>query len=361
MGEHFQLDRKYHGLASAFERTNSFSRITTMRLTTQLHRGPGRKNMHSLETNESSSKSYLLKTVLRVLKRGIWRTQRNSELKETLIFLRFQPSNLAFYGILLLNRQVILEVNGDISNELRFNRIQSIIYKRTLIVALKKARFIAVPTEELRKRFNQLTETRISVLPSIVSLPKNLDSKSSVTLNSTRPVHGLFIGTGDRFWYNLNFLYELAKQIPEWLFTVAGVPHNPIAPTNVTFVEFQDENKLVKEAENYDFGIGSLGLWQINLESASSLKISTYIKMNIPVVVNHLDSRLLLYDVRYFLLKGKKMPLQEDINGLKLCAKSWRENPISKSQDMTLQNVLMGQDSEMEEFIHHLKRCIKNV
>jgi hypothetical protein len=254
-----------------------------------------------------------------------------------------------------------LEVNGDISNELRFNRIQSIIYKRTLIVALKKARFIAVPTEELRKRFNQLTETRISVLPSIVSLPKNLDSKSSVTLNSTRPVHGLFIGTGDRFWYNLNFLYELAKQIPEWLFTVAGVPHNPIAPTNVTFVEFQDENKLVKEAENYDFGIGSLGLWQINLESASSLKISTYIKMNIPVVVNHLDSRLLLYDVRYFLLKGKKMPLQEDINGLKLCAKSWRENPISKSQDMTLQNVLMGQDSEMEEFIHHLKRCIKNV
>ncbi|MBA3044793.1 MAG: glycosyltransferase family 4 protein [Euryarchaeota archaeon] len=213
------------------------------------------------------------------------------EWKPDIIYARFAVKYQLLKPI-MKKYPTIIEINSDDIVEFkRFNKpdkrtFAKYKYRRNRI--LKMAKGFVFVTHELADRFIEFGKQRTVVANGI---PLN-NFKVLPPTNNTTP-HLVFIGTKDAFWHGVEKIAVMAKSFPDWKFDIIGFEgfdDGSAIPPNVRFHGHISRDQYEKILPGYDVAIGTLSLYEKNMQEACPLKVREYLAYGLPVINGYKDS-----------------------------------------------------------------------
>lgn len=126
----------------------------------------------------------------------------------------------------------------------------------------------------------------------VVSNGIRISNRISQRRKFPREVSFIFLAGGDYVWNGIEVLESIAKQFPDFIFTVLGVEPRLQTSTNLLYLPHISANLLPEKLSQYDYGISTLDLERVGLIEAAPLKARTYIINDLPVIGRFPDTGL---------------------------------------------------------------------
>ncbi len=128
----------------------------------------------------------------------------------------------------------------------------------------------------------------IEVVSNGIMIPSKIPSKK----NLPRKTSFVFLAGGDYIWNGIGVLEIIAKQLPDFDFTIIGIESRTQTATNLRYLSHIPPNLLPMTLSQFDFGISTLNLKEVGLSEAAPLKARTYIINDLPVIGRFPDAGL---------------------------------------------------------------------
>ena len=129
---------------------------------------------------------------------------------------------------------------------------------------------------------------RIEVISNGIRIP----GKIPQARNFPRKTSFIFLAGGNYIWNGTGILECIAKQLPDFNFTVIGLESRTKTVTNLRYLPHIPTDLLPTALNHYDFGISTLDLTQVGLMEAAPLKARTYVVNDLPVIGRFPDTGL---------------------------------------------------------------------
>ncbi len=208
--------------------------------------------------------------------------QAAAKLKVDLIYTRELPQGIGLRQFMRSHR-IVLEINGDALQEID-GRIARARRRRLRNMMMAGSSGVVFVSNELRRNCG------ISGINSIVIANPCLPRSDGVEYRRNRgqrPMIG-FIGSFRHYWYGIDKVVYLARQLPGFDFTVIGDridgPDNLNCYANLTRAE---SDRIISRL---DVGLSSLALHRKGMEEASTLKSRHYLSMGVPIIQAYRDT-----------------------------------------------------------------------
>lgn len=137
-------------------------------------------------------------------------------------------------------------------------------------------------------------------LPTAI-LPNGIDLKKYTTLDrvnsTTEPLRLFFIATPGQPWHGVDFIVEIAKNLPEMEFHIIGtngvveISENKCGEfKNLFWHGYLNQEKYISIIKNCHIGIGSLALFRNKMYEACPLKVREYLAYGYPIILGYKDT-----------------------------------------------------------------------
>lgn len=138
------------------------------------------------------------------------------------------------------------------------------------------------------------------IIPNGVTLDKDLVIKRNS--GASKQPQLFFIATPNQPWHGVDFILEIAKKIPEYVFHIVGIDDLG-GPNNVIWHGYLDKEEYLEILRDCDLCIGSLALFRNNMKEACPLKVREYLSCGFPAIVGYDDTAFINEKTPEFILK----------------------------------------------------------
>lgn len=167
---------------------------------------------------------------------------------------------------------------------------------------------------------------QIEIVSNGIRIPNKIPSRR----NLPRKAGFIFLAGGDYIWNGTGVLESIARQLPDFNFTVIGIECRAQTATNLCYLPNIPADLLPTTLNKFDFGISTLDLGQVGLFEAAPLKARTYIVNDLPVIGRFPDSGLSGTKAYFQLEFCQATNLITNIEGLMKFMEYWRNRSITR-------------------------------
>ncbi|TLX45309.1 hypothetical protein C1E24_19715 [Pseudoalteromonas phenolica] len=146
---------------------------------------------------------------------------------------------------------------------------------------------IGVTNEITHLKSNNLPNVKRCCFPNSIDLEKYPVIKQSIAIDSTR-LGVFFIGSPNQDWHGVDFIEQMAKNMPMFDFHLVGIEGNN--KDNLFYHGFLNAEQYLKVLAKCTVCVGSLALYRNNLFEASPLKVREYLAYGFPIILGYRDT-----------------------------------------------------------------------
>jgi glycosyltransferase involved in cell wall biosynthesis len=222
-------------------------------------------------------------------------SRKINEWKPDIVYVRV-PFRVSYIKKVVKRYATVFEVNSDeLIEYIKFNlnnkksRVHMIRYKWPRQMIFQKAKGIVFVTPELAKNHYSRNKIKSTIIPNGINL-KNYPPIDNFNKDEPRII---FMGSPGMYWHGLEKVKTLALAFPAWYFEIIG-PKNfgegCEIPSNVHFHGHLGREEYEKIISQCDVAIGTLSLYENEMNEACPLKVREYMAYGLPVIIGYKDA-----------------------------------------------------------------------
>jgi hypothetical protein len=212
-----------------------------------------------------------------------------------IIYMRYFRYLPALVGVLKRTAPYILEINTDDLSEAASSSVVKQLYCRlTRALLLQESSGMVYVTQELHhnQNFKQFNKPSTIIANGIAT-----SDYQGFQRQISYPLRCVFIGTAQLPWHGVDKIILLAHHFLEYHFDIIGMQAKELKhlklSKNITFygaLSLQESKQIIQKAV---VGIGTLSLYEKQMDEASPLKTRQYLAQGLPVIIGYEDTDLL--------------------------------------------------------------------
>jgi hypothetical protein len=134
---------------------------------------------------------------------------------------------------------------------------------------------------------------------------KTIISPNTIDLNTfkvvkeinTNKVSLFFIATPNQPWHGIEYIIEMSKKMPKYLFNIVGI--NGMNTSNLFFHGYLDQNSYINILKKCHICLGSFGIHKYGLKESSPLKVREYLAYGYPTILGYNDYPISSYNLDF--------------------------------------------------------------
>lgn len=221
-----------------------------------------------------------------------------------IVYLRQSIWNPIYFR-LFKNFKCFVEINSLDLNELKYySFLKKLWYLAGRNWILKKSTGIIAVSNEIKTSLSQYKE-KIFVSSNSISFKKFQDNFNNVLKKNNKRPQVLFTGSLAQKWQGVEKVFLLAEKLKSCDFHCVGFEGNTtmhnMGLTNLFLYNRLPKDDLDKLIKSMDIGIGTLSLYEKEMNEASPLKVREYIENHLFVIIGYIDTDFSHNDLNFVL------------------------------------------------------------
>lgn len=182
---------------------------------------------------------------------------------------------------------ILLKTNKKIKDLLRLT-----IYFLFRRINLSTAQSCVFVTSDLANQYKKFNLNTI-ISPNTIDLNR---FKVVKEINNNR-TSLFFIATPNQPWHGIEYIVEMSKKLPEYIFNVVGI--SGTNTSNLFFHGYLNQKAYLEILETCHICIGSFGIHKYGLKESSPLKVREYLAYGYPTILGYKDFPISNYHLEF--------------------------------------------------------------
>jgi len=191
---------------------------------------------------------------------------------------------------IMFRKKYVVELHGVlfVEND-KVHRIASMMKNRLQCLIISNSKGVICATSEIANYYD--FNLPVHIMPNGIALNR-LENKEYNSLNfpsNGEPFSLLFLHSNSFPWQGFEHVLSLARNIPEYRFICMGHGTLSIAAPNIEFKPYSEIDFDYISRHRIICGLAFSAIQVKGLSQACSLKARSYVELNLPLLIDHMD------------------------------------------------------------------------